>query len=428
VAQQYDTVYERPDETVIQFSSVASPIVVDGDIQGSVVNTQDVSELKRLEEQSRQAQKVESIGRLAGGVAHDLNNLLSPIIGYGELLQTDAALDPEGQEFVEQILEAGFRARNLVRQLLAFSRKQTLEYKPVDMNEAVDGFHKLLRRTIRENIEIEVRPTTGIPAIMADIGQIEQVILNLSVNAQDAMPDGGRLVIETAAMELDRQTAGELGGLEPGPHVVLTIKDSGCGMDEEVRRNLFEPFFSTKGEEGTGLGLSTVYGIVRQHRGNILVDSQPEQGSVFTIYLPVSGDLPEDDTPESTAIPDLDGTETILVVEDSAPVGRLTRIILERRGYTVILASSGAEALETLNADGRQVDLLLTDVVMPEMNGKELFTRAREHYPELKVLYMSGYTDDVIASQGILEEGVDLIQKPFTSNLLATRVRLALNR
>jgi len=426
--QQFDSKFTRPDGTRVQFSNVASPIVVDDEIQGSVINALDVSELKRLEEQSRQAQKVESIGRLAGGVAHDLNNLLSPIIGYSDLLLMERDLDPERREYVDQIMLAGTRARDLVRQLLAFSRKQTLEYKPVDVNQAVAGFEKLLRRTIREDVDIVIRPAADIPPIMADIGQIEQVILNLAINAQDAMPEGGRLTIETTMKKLGRRAAVVLGEMAPGPYVILTISDTGCGMDEEVKEKLFEPFFSTKGERGTGLGLSTVYGIVKQHRGNIQVESQPQEGSVFRIYLPVSPEAVTDNDQSAAAATTLNGNETILVVEDSDQVGRLAKVVLERHGYTVLSASNGTEAMEVLNAEDQPVHLLLSDVVMPEMNGRELYSRARELRPTLKVLYMSGYTGDVIASQGILDEGIALIEKPFTHNSLLTKVRQVLDQ
>ena len=389
---------------------------------------QDITEKTKLEQQYRQAQKVESIGRLAGGVAHDLNNLLSPILGYSELLKDD--LEPGGKHrgFVNQILEAGFRARDLVRQLLAFGRKQTLEYKPVDMNKVVTGFENLLRRTIREDIETRIIPSPHIPVVMADPGQIEQVIMNLVVNAADAMPDGGLLTIETAQADLDEEYAARHPGVKPDAYVMLAVSDTGCGMNDEIREHLFEPFFSTKGDQGTGLGLATVYGIIKQHGGNIWIYSEPGRGTTFKIYLPVSGDVRAEETRSAKTTGNLEGTETILLVEDNEQVRHLTHAILTRKGYTVLMAGDGSEALTVLESFDGPVHLLLTDVVMPEMNGKELFIKASEKHPGLKVLYMSGYTDNVIAHRGILDEGMAFVQKPFTVRALSVEVRKVLDQ
>ena len=326
-----------------------------------------------------------------------------------------------------EILKAGFRARDLVRQLLAFSRKQTLEYRVVDMNEALTGFDKLLRRTIREDIKIEIIPSTDIRAVMADIGQIEQVIMNLAVNAQDAMPEGGRLTIETATVDLDEEYAATHPGVKPGAYVMLAISDTGCGMDDKTRGQVFEPFFSTKGKLGTGLGLSTVYGIIKQHGGNVWIYSEPGMGTTIKVYLPVSGEAHvEEETSEKTAA-DPKGFETILLVEDDKLVRDLAHSILKRQGYTVLVAEDGPEALTVLEAHDDPVDLLLTDVVMPEMNGRDLFDKVAEKHPDTKVLYMSGYTDNVIAHRGVLDEGTAFIQKPFNVQALAAKVREVLD-
>lgn len=406
-----------------------------GRLAGVLGIGRDITERRRveqekaeLENQYQQAQKVESIGRLAGGVAHDLNNLLTPIIGFGEILFEDFGPDDPSSKNIEQIIQAGYRARDLVRQLLAFSRKQTLEYKPVNMNEAVGGFEKLMRRTIREDIEIKTILSPDIPAVMADIGQIEQVIMNLTVNAADAMPEGGRLTIETAPADLDENYAATHQDAKVGKYVMLAISDTGCGMDDETRQHLFEPFFSTKGEQGTGLGLSTVYGIVKQHEGNIWVYSEANRGTTFKIYLPISENSRSEEDSGERAFSELKGYETILLVEDDEAVRYLGQTILKRQGYKVLSAKCGADALTILSSYDDPINLLLTDVIMPGMHGKELFTRAAEKRPDLKVIYMSGYTDNVIAHQGVLDENVQFIQKPFTVQSLVTKVREVLEQ
>jgi len=380
-------------------------------------------ERAQIEARYRQAQKVEAIGRLAGGVAHDLNNILSPIIGFGELIINDIGPEDRNRESVEQIVRAGYRARDLVRQLLAFGRKQTFELQPIDLNRTIEQFTSLLRRTIREDVEIEINAMPGLPTVKADIGQIEQVLMNLCVNAQDAMPDGGRMTLTTGLSEVDDATAASRPGTMAGTYVMLAVGDSGCGMDPTVQSQIFEPFFSTKGENGTGLGLSTVYGIVKQHGGNIWVDSRPGKGATFKVYLPVSGEAP---LRKRVGVPTLDeskGSETLLVVEDSEPVRNLSQTVLEQQGYRLLVAANSAEALQLLASCGGPVDLILTDVVMPDMNGKDLFAIVRKKYPDVKVLYMSGYADEVIAHHGVLEPGVHFIQKPFSVSALAVSVR-----
>lgn len=378
---------------------------------------------KELEAQLMQAQKIEAIGRLAGGIAHDLNNLLSPILGYAELLLLGATSAEKRRTMVKQIIKAGFKARDLVNQLLAFSRKQTLEYKPVNLNSTLMGFKELLRRTIREDIDIRIITPPDIRTINADAGQIEQVIMNLCVNAQDAMPDGGKLVLETAMIEIDDDYARRHSIMETGSYVMLAVSDTGSGMDESLRQQVFEPFFSTKGELGTGLGLSTVHGIVKQHEGHIWVYSEPGKGTTFKMLLPATDDLRQEHPQEKTSLIELKGSETILIVEDNETVRELTCDMLERQGYTVVPARSGVEALDLIDSHDGSIDLLLTDVIMPDVNGKELYVQITGKSPDTKVLYMSGYTNDVIDQRGVLDDGVKFIQKPFTIQGLAAKVR-----
>ena len=336
--------------------------------QGMMV-TQDVTHKKaaeqekaKLERELHQSQKMEAIGQLAGGVSHDLNNLLTPILGFGQLLLEDCEPDHPTHEYLAAIVQSGFRARDLVRQLLAFSRKQTLQYTAIDLNKAVSNFQKLLRHTIREDIAISFVPGADIQMVLADIGQIEQVIMNLAVNAQDAMDKGGRLTIETQMAELDPTYMKKHPGSKPGPHVMLAVSDTGCGMDPKTQSRIFEPFFSTKGDQGTGLGLATVYGIVKQHGGNIWLYSEPDKGTTFKIYLPVSRTPAPAHETETVSAEKLMGKETILLVEDSEPVRRLAQTILLQHGYTVNEAENGGtgpEASEVIPrprrsaADGR---------------------------------------------------------------------------
>jgi len=395
----------------------------------------DISERKQAEkeseliqEQYRQAQKVEALGRLAGGVAHDLNNILSPIIGFGELLLSDLDAADGNRKSVKQMVQAGYRTRDLVRHLLAFGRKQTLAYRTLDLNKTIKGFEDLLTRTIREDIEINIILSPAIPAVKADIGQIEQVIIDLCVNAQDAMPMGGRLTLATSTVTIDESIAAKRPGTAAGLYVMLAVHDTGCGMNKDLQAQIFEPFFSTKGEHGTGLGLSTVYGIVKQHGGNIWVDSKPEEGSIFKVLLPATGEKIVEKAIEKPVAHDRGGCETILLVEDSEQVRHLSQAILTRCGYTTLVAKNGVEALKILAANDAQIDLMLTDVVMPDMNGKDLHKRIKKKYPQIKVLFMSGYTDNVIARHGILEQDVHFIQKPFSVRGLSAKVRTILDR
>jgi len=384
-------------------------------------------EKDRVEEQYRQIQKMESIGRLAGGVAHDLNNLLSPILGYSELMLADPAMTEKQQKSANSILQAGLRARDLVRQLLAFSRKQNLAVKSVDISQAVKNFQPLLQRTIRENIDITLALSADPQIVMADIGQLEQVIMNLVVNAADAMPDGGYLTIETSRIELDASYAQNRQGVMPGNYALLAVSDTGSGMDEQTCKNIFEPFFSTKGEHGTGLGLATVYGIVKQHGGNVWVYSEPEKGTSFKIYLPLAQDMEITPAAAEHRKNNLAGTETILLVEDNEQVRQLAHAVLKNKGYKVLAAANGEKALETVSGHDKKIHMMLTDVVMPGLNGKDLYLKVSKTHPGMKVLYMSGYTSNVIAHHGILEQGIQFIQKPFTVNGLAERVRQVLD-
>ena len=407
---------------VIKRNTDGFPLQVCGTYLDITQRKQAEEEHQNLQAQLVQVQKMDAVGRLAGGVAHDLNNLLSPIIGYCELMILDLPDGDERYEFLEAILGAGLRAKELVHQLLAFSRKQTLIFKTININEIIGNFENLLRRTIPENIEIQIRLAPDMQYVNADTGQFEQVLMNLAVNAAYAMPDGGKLTIETAMMELDPNSTSAEPGMKPGLYAMMVVSDTGFGMDEETRQRIFEPFFSTKGESGTGLGLATVFGIIQQHEGHILVTSEPGKGTTFRVCLPIS-----DQTPAENKAPrqygDFRGTETILLVEDDDAVRHLANSILERQGYQVLCADSGDSALSMAASHDGPVHLLLTDVIMPGMNGKELYRKFLNDYPDLKVLYMSGYAQDVIANRRILEEGVPYIQKPFHLDQLISRVR-----
>jgi len=388
----------------------------------------DITEREKLQHQLHQAQKMESIGRLAGGVAHDLNNLLSPIIGYSEMLLEDLpGTDPrKGQ--MKEIVRAGSRAQDLVRQLLAVCRKQPLQFQAMDINALLQDFEKLLRRTLREDITLQWELDPSLPHIHGDTGQLEQVIMNLAVNAQDAMPQGGALSIKTAAMELDGSAAKEKGDVAAGPYVMLAISDTGAGMDANTIDHMFEPFFTTKEKgKGTGLGMATAYGIVKQHGGSIRVYSEPGIGTTIKIYLPAATGSMEERPPRPPAQPAAKGSETVLLAEDDQQVRELAAIALERYGYKVFAAANGGDAQAIAEGLEEPIHLLLTDVIMPDMNGKELFEQISRSRPEVRVLFMSGYTDDVIAHHGGIDAGIPFIGKPFNLKGLAERVRSVLD-
>jgi PAS domain S-box-containing protein len=415
------------------YSNQCLPVVDDdGGIRQGIVVTRDITdalrtaaEKERLEDQFHQAQKMESIGRLAGGVAHDLNNLLAPILGYGEMVLEDFGPGDGRRASVEAMVQAGLRAKDLVRQLLAFSRKQVLEIQPVALNEVLTRFEKLLRRALREDVAIEMRLAPSLPPVRGDVGQLEQVIMNLAVNAQDAMAGGGVLTFETRLDAIGKEIAEAGVGAAPGPCVALTVRDTGCGMDADTQAHVFEPFFTTKEKDkGTGLGLATVYGIIRQHGGVIRVESAPEKGTAFRILLPAfKGEARKKAPPPVASAAELRGAESILLVEDNDGVREMTRAILERQGYGVLAAETGGAALEMLNRRGAAVDLLLIDLVLPDMTGRELFERVSARFPRPKVLYMSGYNNHVLALRGGLDESVQFIQKPFSIKALAAKIR-----
>ncbi|HVI09792.1 MAG TPA: ATP-binding protein [Candidatus Binatia bacterium] len=391
---------------------------------------EDVTERRALEQQLRQSQKMEAVGRLAGGIAHDFNNLLMVISGYSEFLLDRLGPDPALRGPAQEIGSAAGRATSLTRQLLAFSRKQMLAPKILDLNTVVGENLKMLTRMIGEDIDLVMVPAPSIGSVRADAGQIEQVIMNLAVNARDAMPSGGKLTIETANVTLDEEYARFHAPLPAGNYVMLAISDTGAGMDSETQSHIFEPFFTTKGPKGTGLGLSTVYGIVKQSGGYIWVYSEPGKGTTFKIYFPRVAELVEPVAqvalPASAAEIE-PGTETILLVEDETNLRYLARQFLEKQGYRVIEAADGAVAMQIAVAHEGIIHLLLTDVIMPGMNGRELAQRIFEIRPNIKVLYMSGYTENVIGRDGTLEQGVRLLSKPFTLHELKRRVREVLD-
>ena len=390
----------------------------------------DITERKRKEEERitletrlTQAQKMEAVGRLAGGVAHDFNNLLTGILGYADMALTDSAMTPHLNECLNEIYKAGLSARDLTRQLLAFGRKQTLEVRSVDINEVVSGFGTMIRRLIGEDIEIVTRLGSSLWRTTADPTQIEQVLLNLAINARDAMPSGGTLTIQTANRQLTPSSIREIEDVAPGMYVMLTVSDTGCGMDTETAKMIFEPFFTTKEPgKGTGLGLATVYGIVRQHGGYITVRSAFGQGAAFNIYLPASLGLAEI---SSASSPDLNpdrGSETILLVEDDELVRNLSLDLLTTLGYQVIEVSDSSQA-ESIAAQYDVIHLLLTDVIMPGLSGPQVYQLVSSSHPNIRVLYMSGYSGDVISNHGILEEGTHFLQKPFDTLSFARKIR-----
>jgi nitrogen-specific signal transduction histidine kinase/ActR/RegA family two-component response regulator len=381
--------------------------------------------LEKSKQQLLQAQKMEAIGRLAGGVAHDFNNLLSVIVGYSSVALEHPGLSDAARSAVEQVLQAGERATSLTRHLLAFSRQQVLQPRVLDLNDVLASMEKMVKRLIGEDIELVFLLGTPLWRVKVDPGQIEQVLMNLVVNSRDAMPQGGQLTIETRNVDLDERYATEHVGTSPGPHVVLMVSDTGCGMDAATRSRVFEPFFTTKEQgKGTGLGLSTVHGIVQQSGGSIWLYSEPGLGTTFKIYLPAvpegvrSPQESERDDPAS-----LFGSETILLVEDDPPLRTLARTLLERRGYQVLAAGSAQEALRLSEGHAGPIHLLLTDVVMPQMSGRVLAEKLGPLRPEMRVLYMSGYTDDAVVRHGILHSEVAFLQKPISSAALLRKVR-----
>jgi PAS domain S-box-containing protein len=418
----------RKDGRLIWVSDTAVPVSgADSQklMEGIIV---DITDRKQLEGQLQQKQRMEAVGRLAGGIAHDFNNLLTIIKGYTELALTRNKVQPELRTNIERIEDASERAATLVRQLLAFSRRQIMQPKILDLNAIVVGLDRLLRRLMDGDIEMRTIADKPVGAIKADPGQIEQVIMNLVVNARDAMPAGGRLIVETCNVELDAAYARDHESVRPGPYVMLAVSDTGVGMTAETVAHIFEPFYTTKESgRGTGLGLSTVYGIVKQSGGYIWVYSEPGKGTTFKVYLPRVDEQIETPAASRANRDRRKGTETILLVEDDAQVRELTRTALAANGYFIIEAASPQDAERLCLTVGTEIQLLLTDVIMPGMSGHDLAKRLTVCFPRMRVLYMSGYTYNVIAEGGNLESGVAFLQKPFTPSVLADRVREVLD-
>ncbi len=398
---------------------------------GIAVYFQITTERKGLEAKLRQSQRLEAVGRLAGGIAHDFNNLLTIILGYSDLALQETKLSKELSDNLQEIRKSACRATALTQQLLAFSRKQILQPKMLNLNDLLTEIERLLKRLIGEDIVLSVKPDPQLGKIKADPSQLEQVIFNLAINARDAMPRGGSLTIETKNEYLDKDYSKLNPVVNAGNYIMLAVSDTGCGMNQQTKEHIFEPFFTTKDhDKGTGLGLSTVYGIVKQSGGYVWVYSEPGQGTTFKIYLPQC--VVNATTSERTAEEHRSsccGSETILVVEDEDALRNITCKILKNLGYTVYQASSGEEAQKIVNGNGkRNVELVITDVVMPELSGSELVKRLTRHNPELRVLYISGYTDDAIIRHGVSADEVSFLQKPFTARSLGQKVREVLEK
>ncbi len=427
----------RKDGTLLDVSiSTATLQSADGKPSGLVAIYTDITdrrraeeELRRSQEELRQAQKMEAVGRLAGGIAHDFNNLLTAILSYSEMLLGELPGSDPMREDLEQIRQAGSRAAELTNQLLAFSRRQLLQLRSVSLNEVVTSVDRILRRLIGEDIELHTELASDLRLTRADPGQLEQVLLNLAVNSRDAMRLGGRLTIRTANAEVGHGAAARWGRLEPGAYVTLTVPDTGTGMSAAVQERIFEPFFTTKEQgRGTGLGLSTVYGIVKQVGGDVFVTSTEGVGSIFSIYLPAVDGVHERQAPTLPAVPVRGAAETILLVEDEQLVRNLTREILVRNGYVVLEAADGLDALRAAASYEGAIHLMLTDVVMPRMSGRELVDQIRPVRPQMRVLYVSGYSEEAIVRQGELTPGVELLPKPFTPGVLTAKIREILDR
>ena len=388
----------------------------------------DVTERLQLEDQLRQAAKMEAIGQLAGGVAHDFNNILTAIIGYSDVLIERMGKDSPHKEKVYQINRAALRAANLTRQLLAFSRKQILDLRPLNVNEVLTNFEKMLKPLIGEDIELMTALDPNLARTMGDSGQIEQILLNLAINARDAMPAGGQLTVETRNVILDEEYARAHPEVHAGPYVMLAVSDTGDGMDSYVLSRAFEPFFTTKGKDrGTGLGLATVYGIVKQHQGHITAYSEVGRGTTFKVYLPIIENASDQESKITAVQAQLVGTETILIVEDEEIVRDLTSEVLQTLGYKILQAGNPEEAARVSKLHGGPIHLMLSDVVLPQMDGKRLYKLLAPLFPGMKVLFVSGYAENAIVHHGVLDPGVNFLHKPFTVEALTKMVRKILD-
>ena len=410
----------------LKIDPTGNPLFLIGTIQDITERKQVDAEKTKLEGQLQQAHKMESVGRLAGGVAHDFNNMLGVILGHLEFALEQVPPTQPLHADLKEVQKAARRSADLTRQLLAFARKQTIAPKVLDLNEMVDGMFKMLKRLIGENVDLAWTPGAELWPVKMDPSQIDQILANLCVNARDAVGEaGGKVIIATGNVVVDKDSCQEHPELEPGKYVRLVVTDNGCGMNLDTQGHLFEPFFTTKGlGESTGMGLSTVYGIVKQNHGFIYVSSEPGKGSTFTIYLPRHRDAAAQLTADAPAAR---GHETVLLVEDEATILNLTRKMLERQGYTVLAAGSPGEAIRLAREHAGEIHLLLTDVVMPEMNGRDLAKNLLALYPRLRQIFMSGYTADIIAHHGVVEDGAFFIQKPFSGQELAAKIREALD-
>ncbi len=423
----YVTERRRKDGKPVDIRLWAAPLYgATGQVRGKIAVIADITEQRRLEQQLTQSQKMEAIGRLAGGVAHDFNNVITVVSGYGHMLLDGVKGNAELSEAAGEVLKAANRAAALANQLLTFSRHQVIQPKVIEVNALVRDMERMLARVIGEDIELQVLIRPGVGSVRADPSQIEQVLMNLVVNARDAMPTGGRLTVETANVTLDETYAQAHPGVAAGLYVMVAVSDTGTGMDAETRTHIFEPFFTTKERgKGTGLGLSIVYGIVRQHGGDIWVYSEPGKGTTFKIYLPQSGGVPV--VADSPAALQATGNETVLVVEDESGVRKLVREVLQRHGYNVLEAASARQAREVEAAHKGTIDLLVTDLMLPDSNGREVAEAMAASSPGIKVLYLSGYTDHVAIDHGGISETARFLQKPFSPETLARKIREVLD-
>jgi PAS domain S-box-containing protein len=423
-----DLVGMRKDGVEIPIELSVSPLEAGGE-RFIVSFIRNITERKKLEERVRQAQKLEAVGRLAGGVAHDFNNMLTAIIGYSDLMVGSLPAGDPLRDGLEQIKKAGDRAAALTQQLLAFSRKQMLQPTVVDLNALIHETHKMLRRLIPEDIEFALQLDPCVRPVRADVAQTQQVLINLALNARDAMPQGGRLSIETGNTDLTESYARKHSDVRPGPYAVLTVTDTGCGMDEATQARVFEPFFTTKVQgKGTGLGLATVYGIVKQSGGHIELVSQHGRGSLFRVYLPTAEDAVPTLTIPHARTKTPTGTETVLLAEDDEALRSLARRVLEENGYQVLAARNGSEALQACRKHAGPVHILVSDVVMPSMNGPQLAQHVKSLHPDVRVVFMSGYTDSTIVSRGVKEGDAVFLAKPFKAETLARIVREVLDK